>query len=140
MGILSAKQIKALKKWNKERKDERKSNNIEISPEIQEKIDDEVDDLQKKYQQDKVYKENTNPLKTILQATDIANSISITEKNNSKSKKKDVSKRMTAAYDKNKDKMNDDEPERDDSIARQNKIDDLEKRSHGKKISWSGLR
>ena len=140
MGILSAKQIKALKKWNKDRKDERKSNNIEIFPEIQEKIDDEVDDLQKKYQQDKVYKEETNPLKTILQATDIANSISITEKNNSKSKKKDVSKRMTAAYDKNKDKMNDDEPERDDSIARQNKIDDLEKRSHGKKISWSGLR
>jgi hypothetical protein len=138
MGILSAKQIKALKKWNKERKDERKSNNIEISPEIQEKIDDEVDDLQKKYQKDKVYEE-TNP-KTILQATDIANSISIAEKVNSKSKKKDVSKRMTAAYDKNKDKMNDDEPERDDSIARQNKIDDLEKRSHGKKISWSGLR
>jgi hypothetical protein len=140
MGILSAKQIKALKKWNKERKDERKSNNIEISPEIQEKIDNEVDDLQKKYQQDKVYKDNTNPLKTILQATDIANSISITEKNNSKSKKKDVSKRMTAAYNNNTDKMNDDEPERDDSIARQNKIDDLEKRSHGKKISWSGLR
>jgi hypothetical protein len=140
MGILSAKQIKALKKWNKDRKDERKSNNIEIFPEIQEKIDDEVDDLQKKYQQDKVYKEETNPLKTILQATDIANSISITEKNNSKNKKKDVSKRMTAAYNKNKDKMNDDEPERDDSIARQNKIDDLEKRSHGKKISWSGLR
>jgi len=138
MGILSAKQIKALKKWNKERKDERKSNNIEIFPEIQEKIDDEVDDLQKKYQKDKVYEE-TNPLKTILQATDIANSISIAEKVNSKSKKKDVSKRMTAAYDKNKDKMNDDEPERDDSIARQNKIDDLEKRSHGK-ISWSGLR
>ena len=140
MGILSAKQIKALKKWNKDRKDERKSNNIEIFPEIQEKIDDEVDDLQKKYQQDKVYKEETNPLKTILQATDIANSISITEKNNSKNKKKDLSKRMTAAYNKNKDKMNDDEPERDDSIARQNKIDDLEKRSHGKKISWSGLR
>jgi uncharacterized protein YqgV (UPF0045/DUF77 family) len=139
MGILSAKQIKALKKWNKERKDERKSNNIEISPEIQEKIDDEVNDLQRKCQKDKVYEE-ANPLKTILQATDIANSISIAEKVNSKNKKKDVSKRMTAAYDKNKDKMNDDEPERDDSIARQNKIDDLEKRSHGKKISWSGLR
>ena len=134
MGILSARQIKALKKWSKERKDI--NNNIEIFPEIQEKIDD----LQKIYQQDKVYKENTNPLKTILQATDIANSISITEKNNSKSKKKDVSKRMTAAYNKNKDKMNDDEPDRDDSIARQNKIDDLENRSHGKNISWSGLR
>jgi uncharacterized protein YqgV (UPF0045/DUF77 family) len=139
MGILSATHIRALKKWTKERKEERKSNNIEISPEIQEKIDDEVNDLQKKYQKDKVYEE-TNPMKTLLQATDIANSISIAEKVNSKSKKKDVSKRMTAAYDKNKDKMNDDEPERDDSIARQNKIDDLEKRSHGKKISWSGLR
>jgi hypothetical protein len=47
--------------------------------------------------------------------------------------------RMRTAYHKNRKSMNDDDPERNDSIARQKKLDDLEKRSKGN-ISWSGLR
>jgi hypothetical protein len=60
-------------------------------------------------------------------------------KTNKKSNKKQITDRMRTAYHKNQDKMNDDAPNRSDSIARQKKLDDLEHRSRGK-ISWRGLR
>jgi rubrerythrin len=64
------------------------------------------------------------------------------KKTNTSTKKKkysDVIDRMRKAHHQNKDKMNDDEPERSDSASRQRKLDDLEKRSKGK-VSWPGLR
>lgn len=60
-------------------------------------------------------------------------------KKNKKSTYKDFITRMLQSYDKNKDKMNDDAPKRNDSVERQRKIDDLEKRSNGK-VSWKGLK
>jgi hypothetical protein len=60
-------------------------------------------------------------------------------KKNKKSTYKDFITRMLQSYDKNKDRMNDDEPKRNDSLERQRKIDDLEKRSNGK-VSWRGLK
>jgi hypothetical protein len=60
-------------------------------------------------------------------------------KKNKKSTYKDFITRMLQSYEKNKDKMNDDEPKRNDSLERQRKIDDLEKRSNGK-VSWRGLK
>jgi TFIIF-interacting CTD phosphatase-like protein len=64
--------------------------------------------------------------------------------NTSTNKKKynDVIDRMRKAHHQNKDKMNDDEPERSDSASRQRKLDDLKNRSggNGKKVSWAGLR
>lgn len=64
------------------------------------------------------------------------------KKTNISTKKKNVIDRMRQAYHQNKDKMNDDEPERSDSASRQRKLDDLKNRSggNGKKISWAGLR
>jgi hypothetical protein len=67
------------------------------------------------------------------------------KKTNTSTKKKkynDVVDRMRQAYHQNKDKMNDNEPERSDSASRQRKLDDLKNRSggNGKKVSWAGLR